>query len=245
VSGLGAGQQIYSVRFIGDAGYVVTFKHVDPLYTIDLSSPESPRVAGQLELEGYSAYLHPVGEGLLLGVGQDVGAGSRPNGTQLELFDVSSLATPRLVARVTLGNGSSSQVQYDHHAFLFWAPSELAVLPVSIYPMFPVAVMAPPPRAAASSDGRAASVEPASWFVGAIGFRVDRSGITELGRVAHDAQGGAGPPIDRSLVIGQQLFTVSSEGVMASSLATLARQAFVTFTSAPPARGGGSTAPRG
>jgi hypothetical protein len=73
VSGLGAGQQIYSVRFIGDAGYVVTFRRVDPLYTIDLSSPTSPRAAGQLELEGYSAYLHPVAEGLLLGIGQEVG----------------------------------------------------------------------------------------------------------------------------------------------------------------------------
>jgi len=243
VSGLGAGQQIYSVRFIGDAGYVVTFRRVDPLYTIDLSSPTSPRVAGQLELEGYSAYLHPVAEGLLLGIGQDVGTGNEPSGAQLELFDVSNPAAPRLQARATLGSGSSSQVQYDHHAFLFWPPTALAVLPLSIYSTTPISVppTPQPPPAAGPSGGQASTVEPTGGFVGAIGFRVDRSGITEVGRIAHDPVNGASPQIDRSLVIGQQLFTVSSEGVMASSLATLARQAFVTFPSPPPAGGGTSS----
>ena len=247
VSGLGAGQQIYSVRFIGDAGYVVTFKRVDPLYTIDLSSPTSPRVAGQLELEGYSAYLHPVAEGLLLGIGQEVGPGNEPSGAQLELFDVSNPAAPRLQARATLGSGSSSQVQYDHHAFLFWPPTALAVLPVSIYSTTPASVPPTPqlPPAAGSSGGQSSTAESTGGFVGAIGFRVDRSGITEVGRIAHDPVNGSSPQIDRSLVIGQQLFTVSSEGVMASSLATLARQAFVTFPSPPPAAGGTSSSPPG
>jgi hypothetical protein len=238
--------QIYSVRFIGDAGYVVTFRRVDPLYTIDLSSPTSPRAAGQLELEGYSAYLHPVAEGLLLGIGQEVGPENEPSGAQLELFDVSNLSAPRLRARATLGSGSSSQVQYDHHAFLFWPPTALAVLPVSIYSTTPVFVPPTPQPlpATGSSGGPASTVEPTGGFVGAIGFRVDRSGITEVGRITHDAVNGASPQIDRSLVIGQQLFTVSSEGVMASSLATLARQAFVTFPSPPPA-GGGTSSPSG
>ncbi|MFI5004254.1 MAG: beta-propeller domain-containing protein [Solirubrobacterales bacterium] len=247
VSGLGAGEQIYSVRFIGDAGYVVTFKRVDPLYTIDLSSPSSPRVAGQLELEGYSAYLHPVAEGLLLGIGQEVGPGNEPSGAQLELFDVSNPAAPRLQARTTLGSGSSSLVQYDHHAFLFWPPTALAVLPVSIYPTTPISVPPTPQPlpAAGASGGPASTVEPTGGFVGAIGFRIDRSGIAEVARIAHDPVNGASPQIDRSLVIGQQLFTVSSEGVMASSLATLARQAFVTFPSPPPAGGGTTSSPPG
>jgi hypothetical protein len=247
VSGLGAGQQIYSVRFIADAGYVVTFRRVDPLYTIDLSSPTSPRVAGQLELEGYSAYLHPVAEGLLLGIGQEVGPENEPSDAQLELFDVSNPAAPRLQARATLGSGSSSLVQYDHHAFLFWPPTALAVLPVSIYSTTPVSVPPTPQPlpAAGSSGGQASTIEPTGWFVGAIGFRVDRSGITEVGRIAHDPVNGATPQIDRSLVIGQQLFTVSSGGVMASSLATLARQALVTFPSSAPAGGGTASSPSG
>jgi hypothetical protein len=247
VSGLGAGQQIYSVRFIGETGYVVTFREVDPLYTIDLSSPTSPRVAGQLELEGYSAYLHPVAEGLLLGIGQAVGTGNEPAGVQLELFDVSNPAAPVLQARATLGAGSSSQVQYDHHAFLFWPPTALAVLPLAIYPTTPVSVPpAPQPLSAPSPGGGQAPVaESPGEFVGAVGFHVDRSGITEVGRIAHDPVDGGSPPIDRSLVIGQQLFTLSSEGVMASSLTTLARQAFVAFPSPAPAAGGTSSSPPG
>jgi hypothetical protein len=233
VAGLGAGQELYSVRFIGDAGYVVTFRHVDPLYTIDLSSPSSPRIAGQLELEGYSAYLHPLGEGLLLGVGTEVSQEGRPTGSQLELFDVSNPSAPRLLAHTSLGIGSSSQVQFEHHAFLFWPPTSLAVLPVSIYT--PIAPVQSSPPQATNGNAPTAPVraEAGRWFDGAIAFRVSRSGIAELGRIAHDPMREYSPLIERSLVIGPQLFTISSEGVMASALSTLERQAFVTFPRQP------------
>jgi hypothetical protein len=118
VDGLGHGQRIYSVRFAGDVGYVVTFRQVDPLYVIDLSDPAHPRVKGELEIPGYSAYLHPVGAGRLLGVGQ--GAAS--------LFDVSDPSAPKLLSRVELAG--FSQVEYDPHAFLYWAPKQLALLPL-------------------------------------------------------------------------------------------------------------------
>ncbi|MGI8802969.1 MAG: beta-propeller domain-containing protein [Solirubrobacteraceae bacterium] len=217
VSGLGAGQQIYSVRFVGDTGYVVTFRSIDPLYAIDLRSPSAPRVAGKLELAGYSSYLQPLGSGLLLGIGQDVSSGgNEPNGTQLELFDVSDPNAPRLVERTTVGSGSSSEVQYDHHAFLYWPPTGLAVLPVQIYPQ-----PGPVPTAG--------TFAPAPGFVGAIGYHVDRSGISEVGRIAHAASGGYLPTIRRSIVVGDRLFTVSDAGVLASALDTLAPQTFVAF----------------
>ena len=203
VAGLGKGQQIYSVRFLGDTGYVVTFRRIDPLYTIDLSTPTAPRVAGQLELEGYSAYLHPAGPGLLLGIGRNVSA-NEPSGVQVELFDVSDASAPKLLQRATLGAGSSSEVDYDHHAFLFWPRTRLAVLPVQVY-------------------------DRDQPFAGAIGYRVDRSGIAEAGRLAHDAVDGYLQPIRRSIVIGDRLFTVSDAGAMASDLTTLARQAYVAF----------------
>jgi uncharacterized secreted protein with C-terminal beta-propeller domain len=225
VSGLGAGQKIYSVRFIGDSGYVVTFRSVDPLYTIDLSSPTAPRVAGTLELAGYSAYLHPVGPGLLLGIGQAVGSGNEPSGTQLELFDVSNASAPRLLARTLLGEGSSSSVQYEHHAFLFWPPTELAVLPVNIYAPAPVPLGAPSGSGTAVAPIAAAGTS----FTGAIGFRIDRSGIAEVGRIVHDPLAGLSPPIERALVVGPRVYTLSSAGVMASDLRTLARLAFVGF----------------
>ena len=91
VGGLGKGERIYSVRFIDDVGYVVTFRQVDPLYTVDLSAPANPRVRGELKIRGYSAYLHPVGRDLLLGVGQDATEQGQLLGTQLSLFDVSDV----------------------------------------------------------------------------------------------------------------------------------------------------------
>jgi len=224
VSGLGAGQQIYSVRFVDDTGYVVTFRQVDPLYTIDLRNPAAPRVAGQLELAGYSAYLQPLSPGLLLGIGQDVGQGNEPSGSQLELFDVSDPAAARLVAKVTLGAGSSSEVQYDHHALLYWPPTGLVVLPVVQYPApieYPVVPGQPIP-----------SIAPSPGFVGAIGFHVDPSGIAEVGRITHPAQAGAFPTIRRSVVVGDRVFTISVAGVLASSLDTLAAGPFAAFPGA-------------
>lgn len=213
VGGIGKGERIYAVRFLGDVGYVVTFRQVDPLYTVGLSDPANPKVMGELELLGYSAYLHPVGEGLLLGVGQAADDQGRTQGTQVSLFDVSDPAKPARVANHVVGDGSSSAAEFDPHAFLWWDPLKLAVLPLQIYTY--------------SSDGT--YQEP---FVGAIGFNATKAGgVTESGRVAHPRGGGYTAPIERSLVIGTRLFTVSGAGVMASDLKTLAERGFVAFPS--------------
>jgi uncharacterized secreted protein with C-terminal beta-propeller domain len=209
VAGLGQGQSIYSVRFIGDVGYVVTFRQVDPLYTIGLADPTRPRVLGELELLGYSAYLHPIGNDLLLGVGQDATPEGRTKGVQLSLFGVGDPAHPKLLAQHALGASSSSQVEYDSHAFLYWAPSKLVVLPVQVF------------------DDSGASAAPG--FTGALALRVDQSGIAEVGRVAHDPVNGYPPPVTRSLVIGGSLWTLSHGGVMASALDGLGRLGWVAF----------------
>ncbi|MEN3309868.1 MAG: hypothetical protein V7603_6070 [Micromonosporaceae bacterium] len=130
VGGLGKGQRVYGVRFAGPVGYVVTFRQTDPLYTVDLRDPAKPAVSGELELTGYSAYLHPVGEGRLIGVGQEADARGGALGTQVSLFDVSNPATPRRLARYVLPH-TSSAAQYDPHAFLYWAPTGLLALPVA------------------------------------------------------------------------------------------------------------------
>jgi uncharacterized secreted protein with C-terminal beta-propeller domain len=215
VGGLGKGERVYAVRFIGDTGYVVTFRQVDPLYTLDLSAPAQPRVLGELKLLGYSAYLHPLGDGLLLGIGQDATEEGRALGTQLSLFDVSDLRRPvRLQARA-LGS-SWSEAESDHHAFLWWGPSRLAVLPVQAYTEKP--------------------------FFGAIGFRVGRGGIDEAGRVTHAGESGSpsadrigGIPIRRSLVVGDSLYTVSDSGIKATGLATFADNGWAAFPESPPA----------
>jgi uncharacterized secreted protein with C-terminal beta-propeller domain len=128
IGGLGKGEQVYSVRFVGDTGYVVTFRRIDPLYTLDLADPEHPRVLGELKIPGYSAYLHPIGEDLLLGVGQDATAEGRPTGTQLSIFDVSDLRRPARLHTEHLGLGWS-EAEHDHHALLFWPRTGLVMIP--------------------------------------------------------------------------------------------------------------------
>jgi uncharacterized secreted protein with C-terminal beta-propeller domain len=212
VGDLGKGERIYAVRFLGDVGYVVTFRQVDPLYTVGLSDPEHPKVLGSLDLLGYSAYLHPVGDGLLLGVGQAANEQGRTQGTQVSLFDVSDPAKPTRLSNRVVGSGSSSTVEFDPHAFLWWDPLHLAVLPVQVYDY--------------QGDGKAAN-----QFVGAIGFNATKAGgVTEAGRASHPADSyGYSPPIARSLVVGDRLFTISTAGALASDLATFADRGFVAF----------------
>ena len=128
IGGLGKGERVYAVRFVGDTGYVVTFRQIDPLITLDLSRPEQPRVLGELKIPGYSAYLHPIGEDLLLGVGQDADDNGRPQGTQLSIFDVANLAKPTRLYTRHLGPGWS-EAEGDHHAFLFWPRTGLVMIP--------------------------------------------------------------------------------------------------------------------
>jgi hypothetical protein len=236
ISGLGQGQQIYSVRFVQDAGYVVTFRRVDPLYTLALSDPSAPRVVGKLELEGYSSYLHPLADGLLLGVGNDVGATNEPSGGMLELFDVSIPAAPRLLAKASLGAGSSTPVQYDHHAFLYWPATGLAMLPVEIDQPVVVGPPLPPAAPAQTVAGpccTGSTTTTGQPFVGAIGFTISPAGIAELGRISHDPIDGYTPQIERAVVVGTHLYSLSQAGLMASDLATLARQSFVAFPQPP------------
>src|SRR5215467_1731309 len=107
LEGLGKGERVYSVRFAGPTAYVVTFRQTDPLYVVDISDPSNPAAVGELQLTGYSAYLHPVGDGRLIGVGQEATVRGRVLGTQVSLFDVSDASRPDLLARYQLNGGRS------------------------------------------------------------------------------------------------------------------------------------------
>lgn len=137
VWGLGEGERIFSVRFMGPDAYVVTFRQVDPLFALDLSEPANPEVLGELKIPGFSSYLHPVGEGLLLGVGQDASPEGWVEGLQVSLFDVSDPTDPTRVAQLLLPEdhdpdmSSWSPVQNDHRAFLYF--EDLAYVPYHAY----------------------------------------------------------------------------------------------------------------
>jgi uncharacterized secreted protein with C-terminal beta-propeller domain len=199
VGGLGKGERIYAVRFMDDVGYVVTFRQVDPLYTLDLSAPRRPRVAGELKIQGYSSYLHPLGNDLLIGVGQDATSQGQALGTQVSVFDVGNLRRPVRLHRHTIET-SGSEVEYDHHAVLHWPRTGLTVIPVNKYD-----------RTGTDSF--------------ALGLRVGRSGIAELGRVRH----GRSDAVRRSVVVGGGLYTVSANGVKASEVSDLSPRAWIAF----------------
>ncbi len=122
VTGLGKGEKIYSVRFIKDLAYVVTFKTTDPFYVVDLSNPKNPVVAGELEIPGYSSYLHPLTENIILGLGRE------DNKVKLSLFDVSDPENPSELDKY-LGNFYWSEALDNHKAFLQKANDSLFFLP--------------------------------------------------------------------------------------------------------------------
>ena len=144
IAGLGIDERIFAVRFMGPQAYIVTFRQIDPLYALDLSDPTDPKALGELKITGFSSYLHPVGENLLLGIGQEADQDGIIEGLQISLFDTSDPTDPRRVHQLllddTLGlsgddnidtTRSYSPVEHDHRAFLFYENS--AFIPYDIY----------------------------------------------------------------------------------------------------------------
>ena len=212
ISGLGRDEQIFAVRFLGDVGYVVTFRQTDPLYVLDLSDPENPVLDGELKIPGYSAYLHPVGEGLLLGVGQDADDDGRTRGTQLSLFDVSDPANPERIS--TLQIGGQSEVEWDHKAFLYWQPDGTIVLPVSPgWNDCPVGV-------------ECAAKEILGAGGGAVVAELNGRELDLRGVISHRTSGrandyGCWNPLQRSIAIGDELVTIGLDQMQFSDRLTL------------------------
>lgn len=125
------GERIKSVRFTGETAYVVTFVQTDPLFVIDLSKPDSPTILGELKIPGYSAYLHPVGQGLVMGVGLDGTESGTNGGLKASLFDVSDPKNPKECGKFVLSvkNGQAlweyiDSAAYSDHKALCWDNEE-------------------------------------------------------------------------------------------------------------------------
>ena len=127
VGGLGKGESLYSVRLLDDVGFAVTFRQIDPFYVIDLSDPVNPEVVGELKIPGFSTYLHPVDENIVLGIGQNADDQGRVLGLKVSSFDVSDPSNPVETSTWVLDN-ANSVAEYDHRAFQM--RERLAVLPV-------------------------------------------------------------------------------------------------------------------
>lgn len=206
VDGLGVGEQVQAVRFLGPLAYLVTYQQVDPLFIIDLADPKHPKAAGRLEVTGYSDYLYPTQPGRLLGIGQDVSAAQLVRGLQVSLFDVTHAAHPKRIADV-IRKHTPGEDRIDPHAFLYWPATGTAVVPIDSW----------------------------NWTQsGAVlVLHVTGDGLRTVGLIRNPevvtADDTYQDGIERSLWIGGSIWTMSASGLQVSDGATLHRQAWIPF----------------
>lgn len=228
IENIAPGEQIYSARFMGKKGYVVTFQKVDPFFTMDLSDPQNPQILGQLKIPGYSDYLHPIDENHIIGLGKNAieaeeGGFAWYQGIKMAIFDVTDFANPKELFKTEIGDrGTDSYALNDHKAFLFDKEKELLVIPVML--------------AELTSEQKASSEEPNIYgdytFQGAYVYKVNlEDGFKYQGRITHYDNGfeqdqyyyyyGDDKSIKRALYIDDVLYTVSGEMVKMNELENL------------------------
>jgi len=201
------GEQLYAARFDGNRGYLVTFHQTDPLFTLDLSDPFHPQLVGELEVPGYSTYLHPIDENHVIAIGLSGDGMGTTYGVSLSIFDLSDFANPQLLHRLDIGGWeTSSPAQNDPKAFLYYAQKNLLAVP--IYTL---------------GDEWSGTISQS--YMGVWKIAVE-SGFNEIGKVDHTnltpEEGSdllTGPPyVYRGVVIGDYIFTLSEAALVITSL---------------------------
>ena len=208
LDGIAKAEKIYSVRYVGDRAYVVTFKEIDPLFVIDLSNPKAPKILGELKIPGYSTYLHPYDENHIIGFGYD----TKPNawdtgvvndGLKMSMFDITDLSNPKEMFTVKIGdNRTSSQLINNHKALLFSKEKNLIAFPVNRF-----------------TDRRRQNLAQV--------YDIDlNKGFTLRGEIKHEGTGDKyygnyQYTIDRILYSNNVFYTVSSALIKASDMGSL------------------------
>jgi inhibitor of cysteine peptidase len=216
------GENIYAVRFVGATGYVVTYEQVDPLFVISFSNIAHPVIQSALKVSGYSDYLHPLSGGYLIGVGKETVQASDGNysyylGLKLSLFRVHDNGTSVQVAKLDIGDrGTDSPVLSDHLAFTYDQTRNLTVIPLTLYKV----------SGNQTYNGGIPAYGDPVWQ-GVYVIHVMPAGFKILGMVSQYPSGqnfgdspNGGLQIDRSVIIGDYLYTVSQGEVMVSNLST-------------------------
>ncbi len=222
LEGLAKGERIYSTRFMRDRAYMVTFKNVDPLFTIDLSDPYNPKLLGKLKIPGYSDYIHPYDENHIIGIGKDAveseeGDFAWYQGIKIALFDVSDPTNPREISKYNIGDrGTDSYALQDHKAFLFDREKNLLAIPITLAEID-------------KSKYAEGNIPPNAYgefkWQGAYVFGIDaKNGFELKGRVTHYNAGAFGDgyypyyAIKRTLFIGNVLYTLSDKIIKMNDL---------------------------
>jgi uncharacterized secreted protein with C-terminal beta-propeller domain len=224
---LARGETIYSARFMGERGYLVTFKKTDPLFVIDLSDPQNPEVLGELKMPGYSNYLHPYDENYLIGIGKEAmeaeeGDFAWYQGLKIALFDVSDVSNPVEISTYEIGDrGTDSPVLWDHKAFLFDKSRNLLVIPILEAKIdaseYPEGV---PSNAYGKPVWQGAYV---FYISPDVGLRLEGkiTHIENLDDLEQDYYFYSSFSVTRSLYIGDVLYTISDAKIKMNSLENL------------------------
>jgi len=192
LEGLGKpGERIYAVRMSGDTGYVVTFQNIDPLYKLDLSDPENPFKVGELEEEGVSDYLHPIGDDLMIGIGRQADASGEFTvftGVKVALYDVSGDDPVTIETLLVEGEYSYSPVTYNHKLFVEydWNESLLFAIPVFGY-----------------------SENYDRYYQGVYVYQVDGRDISQVALLMEETELYYYSYIEKAIFIGDSVYTIS------------------------------------
>jgi hypothetical protein len=211
------GEELFSVRFLGDRAFVVTFGPesgvwYDPLLAIDLSDPAQPQLMGQLEIPGSANYLQWIDGDYLIGLGRNADeSDGRPLEPQVSLYDVSDLTQPALADRVSFADALSwSPAFYDHHAINYYPEYGVLVIPMSTE--LPVTILEQPLANAviAVADSPLPRAQSGLWLFQVTAEPDDRgaSGLELLGTIEHPDQ------VLRSIRIEDRLYSLSHDWLL-------------------------------
>lgn len=232
LEGIAPGERIYSVRFMGDRAYMVTFKKVDPLFVIDMKDPRSPKILGALKIPGYSDYLHPYDENHIIGFGKDTielsnegswgkdGTTSYYQGMKIALFDVSDVNNPKEKFKEIIGDrGTDSELLNNHKALLFSKEKELMAFPVTVMEI----------KNKENITSRNTPAYGSFSFQGAYVYNIDlEKGFTLKDRISHISEEeyrksgnhwyDNNKNVERIIYIGDDIYTISKGMVKANSI---------------------------
>lgn len=131
IDNIAPGEKVYSARFLGNTGYFVTFEQIDPLFSVDLSDPQNPAIIGELKIPGFSEYLHPYSDNLLLGIGMSADEAGTTDGIKLSMFDTTNPGDVQEIATTVIENAYYSDVFNDYRAALIEPERDMIGFPVS------------------------------------------------------------------------------------------------------------------
>ena len=236
VDGIAYNETIWSARFVEDRAYIVTFRNMDPLWTIDLSDYENPKIMGELEVPGVSTYIHPLSDDALLTIGlgpadEETGLGLDWGHTRLSLFDVSNFSDPLAGETLSLTpvsdpddgwNWAWSEATWEHKAFQYWEPKGMLAVPINTY------------RYDWWYDSDDNYQYEYQWVSKLIIVNVTEENLSIHGVVDHsqfydnsDSHWWSSYNIRRSIFMGDYVYAISHGGVTATNLDTMEESAYV------------------